>query len=117
MNEGWGGVVWNTHLDLISRSYALSSSREMAALSTSICFFKLSVSWLLQRRNNYLLANRLGVASGLAVRLPSSELPSYIFCSVADLFCRISSSVSSVSWLFWIRERFCSSSSVKMVTS
>ena len=47
----------------------------------------------------------------------SSESPSYIFCSVVDLFWCISSSVSSVSWLFWIRERFCASNSVKIVMS
>lgn len=35
------------HLDLTSRSFARSSSRAMAALSTSICLFKLSVSQFL----------------------------------------------------------------------
>lgn len=40
-------TVLAAHLDLISRSFARSSSRAMAALSTSICLFKLSVSQFL----------------------------------------------------------------------
>ena len=41
----------------------------------------------------------------------------HIFACVCLIVCFISSNVSSVSWLFWIRERFCSSSSAKMSSS
>ena len=41
----------------------------------------------------------------------------YIFALVSLMVCFISSSASSVSWLFWIKERFCSSSSAKISRS
>ena len=43
--------------------------------------------------------------------------PPYMDFSTACLFCFRSSNVTWVSWLFWIRDKFCSSSSVKTVMS
>eukprot|EP01137_Pigoraptor_chileana_P008704 Opistho-2@55920 len=40
-----------------------------------------------------------------------------ILSCVAAIFCLSSSRASSVSWLFWIRDKFCSSSSAKMSNS
>lgn len=41
----------------------------------------------------------------------------YIRSCVCLIVCRSSSRASSVSWLFWIRDKFCSSSSAKMSRS
>lgn len=43
-----------------------------------------------------------------------SLYPPYILTFVCLIVCFISSNASSVSWLFWIRDKFCSSKSAKM---
>ena len=58
-----------------------------------------------------------GVPIEHVVRQLVTSLRTHILVSVAEMVCLISSRLSSVSWLFWISDRFCSSRSAKMSSS